>query len=147
MQTYFFREFLFLFDHQLSRTWLILEISVKRKHPNGHDALALTLTLPLLLPTKYQVLSVMRTLLRVGGSCAQANSGNRVTALHEVVALNLLYTPRLIDVTSVDIVGVILELDGTFLMPNMSQVGILTLMCVCWACRSGNYELACWREQ
>jgi len=76
--------------------------------------LILTLTLPLTLPTKDKVTSVLSTLLRIGASCAQANSVNNSTALHSAVALNRVYPVRMSDISPAEVLDVILKVDGMF---------------------------------
>ena len=81
---------------------------------NIKPKLILTLALPLTLPTKDKVTSVLSTLLRIGASCAQANSINNATALHYAVALNRVFPVRMSDISPAEVLDVILKVDGMF---------------------------------
>ncbi|KAF8453305.1 hypothetical protein BGX38DRAFT_1259120, partial [Terfezia claveryi] len=90
---------------------VLLPIKLK-PNPGMEPKLILTLTLPLTLPTKDKVTSVLSTLLRIGASCAQANSVNNATALHYAVALNRAYPVGMSDISPAEVLDVILRVDG-----------------------------------
>ncbi|KAF8473823.1 hypothetical protein BDZ91DRAFT_339191 [Kalaharituber pfeilii] len=87
-------------------------LPLKKKMQYGEEHLMLNLTLPLFLSDNERIISVLKTLLRLGASSAQANSINKASALHYGLAFNRHKAKQESPISPLEVLNLMLEFDG-----------------------------------